>query len=34
MRCDIYEAIRELWNPDEEGLNRCRNFGKIIAEKI
>ena len=29
----INDGIRELWNPDEDGLNRCRNFGKIIGEQ-
>lgn len=26
----INEGIRELWNPDESGLERCRNFGKNL----
>lgn len=26
----INEGIRELWNPDEAGLNRCRDFGKSL----
>ena len=30
----INEGIRELWNPDEDGLSRCRNFGEIIGETI
>ena len=30
----INEGIRELWNPDEDGLNRCRDFGKTIGETI
>lgn len=28
----INSGIKELWNPDEEALNRCREFGKSIAE--
>lgn len=27
-------GIKELWNPDEEALNRCIEFGKSIAEAI
>ncbi|MBV7273470.1 anaerobic nitric oxide reductase flavorubredoxin [Clostridium sp. PL3] len=27
----VNEGIRELWNPDEDGLNRCREFGKNIV---
>lgn len=30
----INEGLRELWNPDEDGLTRCRNFGKIIGETV
>jgi len=30
----INSGIRELWNPDEEALNRCREFGKTILEAI
>ncbi|MBZ9685412.1 anaerobic nitric oxide reductase flavorubredoxin [Clostridium estertheticum] len=30
----INEGIRELWNPDEIALDRCRNFGKSIEESI
>jgi len=30
----INSGIRELWNPDEEALNRCREFGKTIVEAI
>lgn len=30
----INSGIKELWNPDEEALNRCREFGKAIAEVI
>lgn len=26
----INEGIRELWNPDESGLERCRNFGRNL----
>lgn len=29
----INEGIREQWNPDEDGLNRCRDFGRNIMEK-
>jgi anaerobic nitric oxide reductase flavorubredoxin len=30
----INSGIKELWNPDEDALNRCRDFGKSIAEAI
>lgn len=30
----INSGIKELWNPDEEALNRCRDFGKSIAEAL
>ena len=30
----INSGIKELWNPDEEALNRCRDFGKSIAEEL
>lgn len=30
----INEGIRELWNPDESALDRCRELGKIIAKEI
>ena len=30
----INSGIKELWNPDEEALNRCRDFGKTIAEAL
>ena len=30
----INSGIREIWNPDEEALNRCRDFGKTIAEAL
>lgn len=30
----INEGLRELWNPDEDGLTRCRNFGRIIGETV
>lgn len=30
----INSGIKELWNPDEEALNRCIEFGKSIAEAI
>lgn len=30
----VNEGIRELWNPDEEGLNRCREFGGDVFDKI
>lgn len=30
----INEGIRELWNPDEDGLNRCRDLGKNVLEKV
>lgn len=30
----LNDGIRELWNPDEEGLNRCREFGISISDKL
>ncbi|WP_252250470.1 anaerobic nitric oxide reductase flavorubredoxin [Clostridium sp. ZBS13] len=30
----INSGIRELWTPDEEALERCREFGKNIAEEL
>lgn len=30
----INSGIRELWNPDEDALNRCRDLGKAIVEKL
>jgi flavorubredoxin len=30
----ISEGIKELWNPDEDGLNRCRDLGRSILEKL
>ncbi|WPC42857.1 anaerobic nitric oxide reductase flavorubredoxin [Clostridium sp. JS66] len=30
----VSEGIKELWNPDEEGISRCREFGSNVLEKI
>lgn len=30
----LNEGIRELWNPDEEGLIRCREFGRNSSAEI
>lgn len=30
----VSEPIKELWNPNEEALLRCKKFGKEFAEKI
>jgi len=30
----LNDGIRELWNPDEAGLERCREFGKSILENL
>lgn len=30
----INDGIRELWNPDEDALDKCREFGKAIGEVI
>ena len=30
----VSEPIKELWNPDEEALNRCKEFGKNFVDKI
>lgn len=30
----VSDGIKELWNPDEEGLERCRGFGVDFAKKL
>jgi flavorubredoxin len=30
----VSDGIRELWNPDEEALGRCRSFGADFAGKL
>lgn len=30
----IEGGARELWNPDKEALERCKDFGKSFAEKL
>ncbi|RXI40045.1 FprA family A-type flavoprotein [Clostridium tetani] len=30
----LESGIKELWNPDKEAMNRCRQFGKNIVEKL
>ncbi|NYE56750.1 anaerobic nitric oxide reductase flavorubredoxin [Carboxydothermus ferrireducens] len=30
----VMEGIRELWNPDEEALKRCFEFGKNFAQAV
>jgi len=30
----INDGIRELWNPDNEALDRCRSFGENIGKSI
>ena len=30
----IEGGSKELWNPDKEGLERCRDFGKQFAEQL
>jgi len=30
----INDGIRELWNPDEDALNRCRSFGQSFGETV
>jgi anaerobic nitric oxide reductase flavorubredoxin len=27
----VNEGIRELWNPDEEALERCREYGRSLV---
>ncbi len=27
----VNEGIKELWNPDEEAINRCREFGRTLV---
>lgn len=28
------DGIREMWNPDDEALDRCRSFGENIGKSI
>lgn len=30
----VQDGIKELWNPDEEAMERCKEFGKSFAEKL
>ncbi|WP_313164821.1 anaerobic nitric oxide reductase flavorubredoxin [Sedimentibacter sp.] len=30
----ISEGIKELWNPDEDAINRCKEFGASLTQKI
>ncbi|HLR33843.1 MAG TPA: anaerobic nitric oxide reductase flavorubredoxin [Tissierellales bacterium] len=30
----VNDGIRELWNPDDEALERCREFGKDFAKNL
>ncbi len=30
----VSEGIREMWNPDEEGLNRCKKLGESLVENL
>lgn len=30
----ISDGIREIWNPDEEGLNRCKKLGESLIENL
>nr|WP_312578500.1 anaerobic nitric oxide reductase flavorubredoxin [Sedimentibacter sp.] len=30
----VSDGIREMWNPDEEGLNRCKKFGESLVENL
>lgn len=30
----VSEGIREIWNPDQSALERCRDFGKKFAESL
>lgn len=30
----LESGIKELWNPDKYAMNRCRQFGKNIVEKL
>ena len=29
----VSDGIKELWNPDEDGLDRCRKLGESVIEK-
>jgi anaerobic nitric oxide reductase flavorubredoxin len=30
----INDGIREMWNPDDDAIVRCKDFGKSIGEII
>jgi len=30
----VSDGIRELWNPDNEAMERCRQFGRDFAGKL
>lgn len=30
----VSDGIREIWNPDEEGLNRCKKLGESLIENL
>lgn len=30
----VNQGIREMWNPDEEGLDRCREFGRNFVQEL
>lgn len=30
----VQDGIRELWNPDKEAMDKCREFGKSFANKL
>jgi len=30
----VTDGVKELWNPDEQGLENCMNFGKDFAQQL
>lgn len=30
----VNDGIKELWSPDEEGVERCREYGRAFVKKI
>ncbi len=30
----VNDGIKELWNPDEEAMDRCKEFGEGFVSKL
>jgi hypothetical protein len=30
----VDEGIKELWNPDQDALKRCRTYGRNFVRKL